>query len=267
MISLNPHKPEHPSPYRRVVIRERLCGLRVVSFEDRDTDERWLMGAAHEDHIPGRKLIFQILKVFAHEPRLFLGGGCRHIGTARLDEEDELLPFHSANLPGIDPREVGPVNGSAGCMIVCVTDISPDNATIKLRGEFGGFTPADLFDHWVQPELLTKWWPREAKVDPRVGGEYVFAWPDQNWRLSGVYTAFEPGKHLGFTWKWDHDVDQQTPLQVDLVFEEVDDGTVLTVDHGRWGDTPAEQDERKGVIEGWIHFGMRLAGLHQGEAT
>jgi uncharacterized protein YndB with AHSA1/START domain len=147
-----------------------------------------------------------------------------------------------------------------------VTDVSPDSSTIKVTGVFDGFTPQELFDYWVKPELVVQWWPREAIIDPKVGGAYAFSWPEQTWHLRGTYTAFEPGKHLGFTWSWDHDRNS-APLQVDLTFEETENGTKLTVDHGKWDDTPEAQDERKGVIEGWIHFGMRLAGLRTGDAT
>lgn len=138
---------------------------------------------------------------------------------------------------------------------------------IRVTGDFGGFTPKELFDHWVQPDLLVKWWPRQAEVDPRDGGIYRFSWPDQNWILSGKYTTFDPGVALGFTWAWNFDVAGAQPLQVDLAFEATEHGTKLTIEHGAWTQDNAAQEERQGVLEGWIHFGMRLAGLHRGEST
>jgi uncharacterized protein YecA (UPF0149 family) len=66
---------------------------------------------------------------------------------------------------------------------------------------------------------------------------------------------------------WDHDRNKFEPLQVDLTFEEIEGGTRLTVDHAPWDDSQEAQDERQGIVEGWIHFGMRLAGLRQGDAT
>lgn len=147
-----------------------------------------------------------------------------------------------------------------------VQDVSSDSSVVELTGEFGAFSPLELFDHWVRPELLVLWWPREATVDPRVGGEYRFTWPEQGWVLVGTYTAFEPGRALGFTWKWNHDATDE-PLQVDLRFEPLDKGTRLRVRHGTWGSSKAEQEDRHGVLEGWIHFGMRLAGLREGPAT
>jgi uncharacterized protein YndB with AHSA1/START domain len=148
-----------------------------------------------------------------------------------------------------------------------VKDVSPNSSTLVVTGEFGGFTPQELFDHWVRPELLVLWWPREAVVDPRVGGEYQFTWPQQEWVLTGSYTSFDPGRHLRFTWAWNHDVDRIGVSQVNVEFEPVDAGTRMTVTHGPWQQTRESQDERQGVLEGWIHFGMRLAGLRRGEAT
>ncbi|HVT14336.1 MAG TPA: SRPBCC domain-containing protein [Fimbriimonadaceae bacterium] len=148
-----------------------------------------------------------------------------------------------------------------------MVDVSPNSSILRLTGDFGGFTPTELFDHWVKPELLVKWWPREAEVDPRVGGAYKFSWPDQNWRLEGVYTAFEPGASLGFTWAWNFDAPEAEPLQVRLAFAPSEHGTTLTLEHRSWDQTDAAQQERQGILEGWIHFGMRLAGLHRGDAT
>jgi uncharacterized protein YndB with AHSA1/START domain len=148
-----------------------------------------------------------------------------------------------------------------------VKDVSPSTDTIRVEGEFAAFSPAELFDYFVKPDLVVQWWPREATVDPREGGEYKFSWPEQGWHLQGRYTRFEPGARLGFTWSWDHDQTKYEPQQVELAFEQIEGGTKLTIDHGPWTQDGSEQTDRQGVIEGWIHFGMRLAGLRTGEAT
>jgi uncharacterized protein YndB with AHSA1/START domain len=139
--------------------------------------------------------------------------------------------------------------------------------TLVLAGEFEAFTPQELFDHWVVPELVVQWWPQEATVEPRVGGAYRLEWPEKNWVLSGFYTAFDPGRKLGFTWSWNHDVGGGAPLQVDVAFEPAEKGSRMTITHGPWGLDEASQTEREGVKEGWIHFAMRLAMLRPGEAT
>ena len=131
---------------------------------------------------------------------------------------------------------------------------------LVVEGRFSGFTPEELFQYWVQPELITQWWPEEAVIDAREGGSFALSWPDMNWHLRGTYTVFEPGKRLGFTWKWDHDKPGWGPLQVMLTFAaDAEGGTDMKVEHGPFG--PDDAEERQGILEGWIHFGMHLAGL------
>lgn len=139
-----------------------------------------------------------------------------------------------------------------------------DRAWIKLSGEFRGFMPIELFDYWTNPDLLTKWWPPLAEVDGRVGGAYTLSWPDQGWHLRGRYSEFESGRRLAFTWRWDHDPDYLATTTVTLGFEEIETGTRLTVAHGRWEDDDKAQEERSGVIEGWLYFGGQLEVLKGG---
>jgi len=137
---------------------------------------------------------------------------------------------------------------------------------LVVYGDFHGFTPEELFDHWVTPDLLTQWWPSAAEIDPREGGTYAFSWPEQEWHLRGTFGAFERGKHLRFSWTWDHEPSVEQPLWVDLYFMPIDNGTRLSIVHGRYTTSEGDQGARQGNLEGWIHFGMRLAGLRLGEA-
>jgi uncharacterized protein YndB with AHSA1/START domain len=138
----------------------------------------------------------------------------------------------------------------------------PSNSSqVVVLGDFQGFTPDELFNHWVDPVLLVLWWPQVASVDPREGGAYRFEWPERGYDLSGTFTSFEPARHLGMTWSWSHEPAGQ-PLQVDVYFEPLQEGTRLGIYHGSFG--PEEAEARQGVAEGWIHFGMLLAGLRTG---
>lgn len=136
-------------------------------------------------------------------------------------------------------------------------------------GDFEGFTAPELYDHFLVPELLVRWWPMVATAEATVGGSYVFMWPEQSWTLRGTYTALERGRHLGFTWQWDHDPAGSEPGQVDIYWEELAEGSVtrMAVHHRPFEDSEAGQAARQGIVEGWIHFGMRLAGLRKGDAT
>ncbi len=120
--------------------------------------------------------------------------------------------------------------------------------------------PEALFDWWTQPELLCRWWPQEAQTDARPGGPYHLAWPALGWHLRGGYTTFERGRTLAFTWKWDHDAGDAAKT-VALTFEaRPSGGTLLTLTHGPYADTPEQQDLRIAHhLAGWKHFLPRLA--------
>lgn len=134
-------------------------------------------------------------------------------------------------------------------------------------GDFGGFTAHDLYDHFTDPDLLRKWWPEQATLDPWPGGSYEFVWPTFRWTLRGEYTAVRSGRHLAFTWNWDHEPSQR-PRMVNVYFTDLSGGVArMAIHHGVFGLEPSEQDDRKGILEGWIHFGMRLSGLRSGSAT
>jgi uncharacterized protein YndB with AHSA1/START domain len=76
---------------------------------------------------------------------------------------------------------------------------------ITILADFPNLSPALLFDYWTSADLLEKWWPPAAELQPALGGTYHFSWPKQDWHLRGKFTMFDRGKTLGFTWKWDHE--------------------------------------------------------------
>lgn len=133
-----------------------------------------------------------------------------------------------------------------------------------LQGHFTGFTPQELFDHFVTPSLLVQWWPTEATVNPGRGGNYEMRWPDMGWVLKGTYKEFDSGDRLVFSWSWNHEPNMPE-REVTLDFEpSTEGGAVLTVTHGFYGDSDVEQKDRQGHLEGWMHFLMLLAGLRKG---
>ncbi|HZH98119.1 MAG TPA: SRPBCC domain-containing protein [Fimbriimonadaceae bacterium] len=142
---------------------------------------------------------------------------------------------------------------------------SPDRLIVQ--GHFSGFTPEEMFQHWVTPELLCKWWMEEAEVEPREGGKYRFAWPEMGWVLEGEYTEFLAPERLSFTWRWNHDPAERETLlvQVDIT-PAPEGGSVLTITHGPYSDSASDQEAKQGHLEGWIHFGMRLAGMRTSTA-
>ncbi len=142
-----------------------------------------------------------------------------------------------------------------------VKQVSSGSDKVVIESEFLNTPPAVLFDYWIKPELITRWWPAEAEIDPRPGGAYHLSWPKMNWHLRGHYTIFDPGKQLAFTWKWDHEPDT---TQVVVDFEALSDtGTKLTITHGSYSDSAEDQETRAGHIEGWNYFISKLLELRQ----
>ncbi|HVH15412.1 MAG TPA: SRPBCC domain-containing protein [Candidatus Angelobacter sp.] len=75
--------------------------------------------------------------------------------------------------------------------------------------------------------------------------------------LRGIYTEFESGERLGFSWKWDHEPSDTT--SVTIIWERAQkQGSRLVLNHGSY---PLDEDGRKrrqGHVEGWMYFLERL---------
>jgi uncharacterized protein YndB with AHSA1/START domain len=134
---------------------------------------------------------------------------------------------------------------------------------LVVSGDFEAFSPQELFDLWTIPEQLQKWWPELATIDANPGGQYRLEWPAMSWVMQGEIDAVAPGEHIGFTWNWNHEPDKRE-RRVDVYFQPLDAGSRLAIYHGPFGTDDNEQADRQGILEGWIHFGMRLAGLAVG---
>lgn len=141
-----------------------------------------------------------------------------------------------------------------------VAEVPTGNDVLVVEGEYPDITPEALFQYWIDPGLLTYWWPEKAEVDPREGGSYVLSWLTMDWRLHGTYTAFEPGRRLAFTWKWGHEPD--TPVRhVEVALEPSGDSASMTISHGPYTQSETDQEDRMGHLDGWQFFCGRLREL------
>ncbi len=57
-------------------------------------------------------------------------------------------------------------------------------------------TPEEVFRALTDPEQIVKWFVPGARVEPRVGGEYVKVW-GPGMESTSTISAWEPGKHFG----------------------------------------------------------------------
>ncbi len=128
---------------------------------------------------------------------------------------------------------------------------------ISIVADFPHLSPAILFDYWTSIDLLKKWWPPAAELQPEVGGTYHFSWPRQDWHLRGKFTMFDRGKTLGFTWKWDHEAIDVT--RVTVLFRPMPNGgTELTLHHEGYSKSSEAKKTRDEHIEGWTFFLRKL---------
>lgn len=112
--------------------------------------------------------------------------------------------------------------------------------------------PAAVFEWFVDPVLLTRWWPTEAELDARPGGAFRLYWDGPDVTLRGEYRVVEPGRRLEHTWSRDHD--ELPPRLVAINFDETAGGTSVTVVHEH--DDDAEGSDYR---DGWEFFLGRLA--------
>ena len=135
---------------------------------------------------------------------------------------------------------------------------------LTVAGEFPKFTPAELFQHFTDAKLLTKWWPETAEVALRPGGKYVLSWPKMGWVLLGSVKGFEVGKSLSFTWKWKHEGEKAVERLVSVTFTDREGGGAnLRLTHGKYADTDADREERAGHLQGWKMMLTRLRDLRE----
>ena len=128
---------------------------------------------------------------------------------------------------------------------------------ITITADFPSLSLDQLFDYWTNTDLLTKWWPPTAELEPKLGGIYHYSWPKQDWHLRGKFTMFDRGKTLGFTWKWDHEPIDVT--RVTILFQSIPNvGTRLTLHHEGYSKNSEAKKIRDEHVEGWTFFLRKL---------
>ena len=108
-------------------------------------------------------------------------------------------------------------------------------------------SPAEAFDYFKNPTLLTQWLTGAADVEEHVGGKYELFWQpndrENNSTIGCKITAFEFGQLLAFQWKspvqfksFANVADPLTHVVVSFVPES--NGTRVHLIHSGWRSSP-----------------------------
>jgi uncharacterized protein YndB with AHSA1/START domain len=136
--------------------------------------------------------------------------------------------------------------------------------------------PERVFEAWTSEEVLRRWhhgshdWETpEASVDLRVGGalRVVMRDPENGAEYGGggVYTEVDPPRRLAFTWLWDDQPGLETTIEI--VFEEVEGGTLVRFTHGGLPDLEQVRSHEGGWGAAFDNLERALAAADEGAAA
>ena len=131
-------------------------------------------------------------------------------------------------------------------------------------------TPEEVFRAVTDPEQIVKWFVPGARVDPRVGGEYVKSW-GPGVESKSTISAWEPGQHFGTYSERSIafgcegrpvDTGVVQKICVDYYIESLGGGiTRLRLVQSGFGPEAAWDDEFAETKSGWAAYLKKLKGL------
>ncbi len=133
----------------------------------------------------------------------------------------------------------------------------PDSDAIRLERTVNARAEA-VFDAWLSPEVLRRWWPAGAdwetpvaEVDPRIGGRLrlVMRSPDgEEFGGSGEYLEITRPTRLVFTWSWDGHEGHRGTQVIEVDLDQRADATTNVVVTNRG---LPDEESRRSHREGW----------------
>ncbi|MGH3071464.1 MAG: SRPBCC family protein [Gaiellaceae bacterium] len=140
---------------------------------------------------------------------------------------------------------------------------APDLSPVVQRVEIAA-SPAHVFELFVDPEQLVRWWPDAARLEPRVGGRIELDFGARG-DVSGEITRYEPPHALGFTWIRSVAPDVTTHVEVTIA-DDGSGGSHVELVHTGWEAVPAEDVAEWRAMHGagWAFFLRCLADLAEG---
>jgi uncharacterized protein YndB with AHSA1/START domain len=127
-----------------------------------------------------------------------------------------------------------------------------------------------VFEAWVNPELMARWFcrclqqppTRVLEADVRAGGSYrLEVQGDRLYRGWGTYRDVRPPERLVFTWNWEHDDFKDTLVAVEFRALGESGSTEVTLTHELLPTEKARTEHRSG----WRECFDMLARILRGE--
>lgn len=119
-------------------------------------------------------------------------------------------------------------------------------------------TPVEkVFNAWIDPELLTSWLTRQARVEPHRGGAYELFWepenPGRNSTQGCRIQDFRRNQSISFNWKGSDEYAEimGAATVVTITLQKVEEGTLLRFSHRGWGAGKAWEKARAWQAEAW----------------
>ncbi len=121
-------------------------------------------------------------------------------------------------------------------------------------------TLKSVWSAWTKSDLITKWFPPEANIEPIVGGPFELFFDPKNHNLQStkgcVITLIKPMEELSFTWKGpDHFADimnnPSSYTSVNVVFLKEADNVLVKLSHSGWGSTDKWDEAKSWHQEQW----------------
>lgn len=116
-----------------------------------------------------------------------------------------------------------------------IMEIKENEYSIEFSQDFPVSTET-LFEAWTTPEKLKQWWHpmenslSEVKNDLRDGGEIIYEFEKNDFRVTGKYQRVELNKKLIYSWDWDFSNDLPDEKYILAIgFENKDSGSILHV--------------------------------------
>lgn len=130
-----------------------------------------------------------------------------------------------------------------------------DDTILRIEREFKA-SPEAVYDAWVNPEFLVKWWGPEGvntpihQLDVRAGGAWSTTMENaegQRFTSSGIYKVLDRPNRLVLTWGWDlEDGSRSHETEIELSFSKTAIGTLMVLVQGRFENKDARDEHNTG---------------------